>query len=188
MTVGRFLLALALLAAAARSVPAQLGDAGAQTVTLLSQVRHQDHYKAIVRIPPPAGGKAARRVGAISEHTLRFGGMNLEGEADWLEVPYAHGSRSQIKDLGALEWSEVYDVPILHASAAAHPGPIELNYSTGSLKISPENVLVKAVAGHLYLVHFKDEDSDFYLMFRVESLKPKDECKLSWKYVPSPEP
>jgi hypothetical protein len=35
MTVGRFLLALSLLAGAARAAPAQLGDAGTQTVTLL---------------------------------------------------------------------------------------------------------------------------------------------------------
>lgn len=188
MTVGRFLLALSLLAAAARSAPAQLGDAGTQTVTLFSQFKHHDHDKAVMRVRPPAGVKSARRVGAVSDHTLRFGGMNLDGDGDWLEVPYAHGSRSQIKDLGKLEWSEVYDVPILHASVAPHPGPVELSYSSGSLKISPENVMVKALAGHLYLVRFKDEDSDFYLMFRVESLKPNDECKLSWKYVPSPEP
>lgn len=188
MTFARFLLALTLLATPAGAVPAQLGDAGTQTVTLLSQEKHKDYEKAVMRIQSPAGGRSARRVGVVSDHTLRFGGMNLDGEGDWLEVPFAHGSRSQIKDLGELQWSEVYDVPILHASAAPHPGPVELNYSGGSLKISPENVLVKAVAGHLYLVRFKDEDSDFYLMFRVEALKPKDECKLSWKHVPSPEP
>src|SRR5918992_1390258 len=137
MTFARFLVALALLASAARAVPAQLGDAGTQTVTLLSQEKHQDYAKAVVRIQPPAGGKSARRVGVVSDHTLRFGGMNLDGEGDWLEVPFAHGSRSQIKDLGELQWSEVYDVPILHASASPHPGPVELNYSGGSLKISP---------------------------------------------------
>jgi hypothetical protein len=39
----------------------------------------------------------------------------------------------------------------------------------------------------LYLVHSKDEDRDLYVMFRVEAMKPGDECTITWKQVHSPE-
>jgi hypothetical protein len=46
---------------------------------------------------------------------------------------------------------------------------------------------VRAVAGHMYVLHVKEERADYYAMFRVESLGAAGECNLSWKRVPSPE-
>ena len=55
------------------------------------------------------------------------------------------------------------------------------------IKVAPEGVLVRAVVGHMYVVHSKDENRDLYVMFRVEAVKPGDECTLTWRQVPSPE-
>lgn len=197
MNAGRFLLTLSLLAASAAHIPPparaarppQLSGADAQKVTLRSHHKHQDYEKAVVRVEPPAPRKGGARAG-LGNHTLRYGGINIDAGNGWIDVPHAHGSRSQIKDLGALDWSEVFDVPFLHASTTPHPGGLRFDFSAGdgSVRVTPENVMAKVEVGHLYLVHFKDDEADFYLMFRVESVKPGDECTLSWKYVPSPEP
>ena len=55
------------------------------------------------------------------------------------------------------------------------------------IRSTPENTLVKAIVGHMYLLHAKANDRDFYVMFRVGSLKSGDEVIISWKIVPSPE-
>ena len=55
------------------------------------------------------------------------------------------------------------------------------------IKVAPEGVLVRAVVGHMYVVHSKDENRGLYVMFRVEAVKPGDECTLTWRQVPSPE-
>ena len=54
----------------------------------------------------------------------------------------------------------------------------------GKPKIDP--VFTKAVPGHLYVIHVVDELSDFYALFRVESLEKGDRCTLSWRLIPAP--
>ncbi len=54
----------------------------------------------------------------------------------------------------------------------------------GKPKIDP--VYVKAMVGHLYVIHVVDEASDFYALFRVESLERGDHCTISWKLIPAP--
>jgi hypothetical protein len=56
----------------------------------------------------------------------------------------------------------------------------------GKPKVDP--IFTKAAAGHLYVVHVVDEVSDFYVLFRVESLERGDNCTISWKLIPAPTP
>ena len=161
--------------------------AAPQTATLLSQIKHKDFAKANFNFGLAARGDSESPQ-TRNVYDVRYGGISLNGDNDWLDVPISHGSRSQIKDLGELSWSDVYDVPFLHANPVPHSGGMSLSQDSGKrLKVSPEGVLVKAVVGHMYLVHSKDGDRDLYAMFRVEALKPGDECRISWKLVPSPE-
>jgi hypothetical protein len=61
-------------------------------------------------------------------------------------------------------------------------------YDAGTvIQRSPEGVLVKAVLGHMYLLHSQHDSIDLYVLFRVDEMKPSDECTISWKVVPSPE-
>jgi hypothetical protein len=77
---------------------------------------------------------------------------------------------SRIQDIGALNWSDVFQVPVL----SAHPVPTR----------EPD---VTAIVGHLYVVHTKDTETDLYALFRVEALAPGQSVTISWKSVRSPE-
>jgi hypothetical protein len=163
-------------------------EAVAHQVTLLSQIKHQDFAKANYNFKLGVRGDSETPP-TRNIYDVRYGGSALDGDDDWLDVPINQGSRSQIKDLGALEWFNVYDVPILYASPVAHTGEMSLSYDNGKLlKVSPEGTIVKAIVGHMYLVHSKYEGNDLYAMFRVEAIKlDEGECTISWKLVPSPE-
>jgi hypothetical protein len=153
---------------------------------LLSQNKHQDFARASFNFGLGVRGDS-ESPSTRNVYDVRFGGFSPDGD-DWLDVPISHGSRSQIRDLGELGWSDVYDIPFLHASPVRHNGIWSLSPGPGdSITVSPEGVLVRAVIGHMYLVHTKDGERDFYSMFRVEAVKPGDECTITWKLVPSPE-
>ena len=77
---------------------------------------------------------------------------------------------SRIQHLGALNWSDSFQVPVL----PAYPVPTR-------------DPSVTAVVGHMYVVHTKDTETDLYFLFRVESLDPKKSVTISWKSVRSPE-
>jgi hypothetical protein len=49
-----------------------------------------------------------------------------------------------------------------------------------------DSVWVKAVGGHLYVIHVIDDTRDFYALFRVEELQRGDSCTISWKLIPEP--
>ncbi len=181
---------LAIIFGAAGKVEAQeidLSRIEAQTVTLLSKSKHKDEDRSWFSFRQGVRGevKLPNR-GAYRD--LRYGGITDNGDNHWFEVSMGKASRSRLKDLGELNWSDVYHVPILLASPMPHSGPVRFTYKDGKLtEISPEGVNIRAVAGHLYVMHLKNGDADFYVMFRVESLEPGGVCHLSWKRVPSPE-
>lgn len=114
---------------------------------------------------------------------IRYGGLTLNGTNDWLEVVDFAGTRSVIKDLGAMSWSEVTTVPLLEPAPAPHGRGITV---TSRRIVSPQNVHVKAVPGHVYLLRVKDSKDNYQVLLRVESLDPKGECTLSWKRVSTP--
>lgn len=128
--------------------------------------------------PPAEGGRATSR-----RFDIRYGGMSWNGTSDWLEVVDRRGTWSVIKDLGALSWSELTSVPVLPPSPVPHDGGVHVR--NGRI-VAPQNVFVKAVPGHMYVLRIKDEWSDYHVVFRVESLDPGGECTLSWKRVRSP--
>jgi hypothetical protein len=124
---------------------------------------------------------------ARSVHDVRYGGLSYDSE-DRFDVPIYPGTRSKIIDLGALNWADVFDVPILYANPEPYDGMRSDSFDNGKLVRSlPENTMVKVVVGHMYLLHTKDKERDLYVMFRVESLKTGDEVTITWKVVPSPE-
>jgi hypothetical protein len=90
---------------------------------------------------------------------------------DAFDVTMVTDDCSRIKDLGELNWTDNFDVPALPA------------YQEPTREPS-----VKAIVGHMYLVHNKDRDSDHYALFRVESLEPGVSVTISWKLIRAPEP
>jgi hypothetical protein len=45
---------------------------------------------------------------------------------------------------------------------------------------------VKAIVGHVYVIHVVDDLNDFYALFRVEALERGDNCTISWKRITAP--
>ena len=114
---------------------------------------------------------------------IRYGGLTWNGTNDWLEVADYQGTQSVIKDLGAMSWAEVISVPLLQPAPTPHAGGVHVR---NRRMVSPLNVFVKAVPGHMYLLRIKDAKDDYQVLFRVESIDPAGECTLSWKRVPTP--
>jgi len=55
----------------------------------------------------------------------------------------------------------------------------------GKPKVDP--IFVKAVVGHMYVIHVVDEMRDFYALFRVDALERGDRCSFSWRIIKAPE-
>jgi hypothetical protein len=78
--------------------------------------------------------------------------------------------RSRIKNLGKYGWTDGFIVPSLPAYEEPEREPS-----------------VKAIEGHIYLVHSRDRDNDFYALFRVEKLLPGESVDITWKIIAKPE-
>jgi hypothetical protein len=55
----------------------------------------------------------------------------------------------------------------------------------GKPKVDP--LFVKAIAGHVYVIHVVDDSRDFYALFRVDALERGDYCTISWKLISDPQ-
>jgi len=159
------------------------------TVTLYSRTKYKD--------PDGGYGRSAFsfKHGLRSDEDIKvthnnfdllYGNVDLEGDADWFQVTMVTDDRSRIKDLGELEWSNIFDVPILEAAPEPHKG-MTPDFKTKNLAESSDWQVAKVKVGHIYVVHSKDTMSEGYALFRVDELVPNDSVSISWKTVPSPE-
>jgi hypothetical protein len=140
-----------------------------QTVTLLARRKHDgyDNYtRAAFSFKYGINGDDALKV-TRNNWDMLFGN---NPSSDDFDVTMVVDDCSRIKDLGELNWFDAFTVPALPA------------YSKPARETS-----VKAVIGHIYLVHVKDSDNEHYALFRVESLVPRESVIITWKLVASPE-
>jgi hypothetical protein len=56
----------------------------------------------------------------------------------------------------------------------------------GKPKVDP--IYVKAIVGHMYVIHVVDDTKDFYVLFRVEGIERGDNCTISWRLIDAPQP
>jgi hypothetical protein len=164
-------------------------DVEPKTVTLYSRAKYKDKFegygKSTFSFKHGVRGDVGREI-TRNNYELQYGNLNLNGDSDWFGVTMVTDDCSRIKDLGELNWSDIFDVPFLPASIEPQKG-ISLSFKTKNFEESSNGQVTKVVAGHIYVLHSKDSDSDFYTLFRVEKLVPSDEVTISWKVVPSPE-
>jgi hypothetical protein len=67
------------------------------------------------------------------------------------------------------------------------PQPIELGQPSPRRNLKPGTpTYVKAIAGHMYVIHVVDDENDFYALFRVDQLLRGDSCLVSWKVIDAP--
>ena len=102
----------------------------------------------------------------LNNWDLLFGNSPL---TDAFDVTMVVDDRSRIKDLGKLNWGDQFTVPRLPAYEEPEREPS-----------------LKAVEGHLYLVHTRDTHTNRYALFRVEKLDPGKSVEITWKVIPAP--
>ena len=88
---------------------------------------------------------------------------------DTFEVSMIVDDRSRIKDLGRHSWGDRLKIPTLSAYEEPEREPA-----------------VKAIEGHVYMVHSRDTDTDLYVLFRVEKHVPGESVEITWKLIPPP--
>lgn len=140
-----------------------------RTVTLQARkkIGNSDNYRqAAFSFKYRVNGDAAMSI-IRNNWDVLFGNGPL---ADAFDVTMVTDDCSRIKDLGAFKWTDAFNVPVLPAYAQPTHEPS-----------------VKAVVGHMYVVHTKDRDNDHYALFRVESLDPGKTVTISWKVILAPE-
>ena len=142
------------------------------------------------------------KYGRLKEDTngqceLFYGGLSIGGETSFL-LPGFEGTRNVMRDLGAHQWEDSFEVPVLeplpklakgeHRTVVvdASGGPHN-KISTDKNTIDVARISAKAVPGHIYLVHVKDEAADFYTMFRVEEIDAPGQCTIVWRLVLTPQ-
>jgi hypothetical protein len=155
------------------------------TATLFSRAKYKDKFedygKSTVSFKYGVRSDHVGREVTHSHYELQYGQINWNGDSDWFTVTRATDDRSRIKDLGVLKWSDIVEIPLLPASTELEGINMPSKGHKGSSNVA------RVVVGHLYVVHSKDSNSDFYTLFRVDNLIPSDEVTISWKVVPSPE-
>ena len=162
-------------------------DTDPQTVTLYSRIKHKfDGYGKSAFSFKHGLRSDIGKERTKNNYEISYGGISINGDSDWFKVTMVTDDCSRIKDLGELNWSDIFDVPILQASIEPHKG-IRTPLKTETFEESSNGQITRVTAGHIYVVHSKDFDSDFYTLFRVDKLIPSDEVTISWKIVPSPE-
>jgi hypothetical protein len=138
-----------------------------QSAYHFSLMARSDNWPAIVR----------------SDAVLYYGSMSMNGDSDWFSVSGGGPRLTRIKDLGAKQWTEVEATPFVPVTPHSSDG-IRAPRRDQSYEESSEGRVTKIVLGHLYVIHFKNEQEDFYVMLRVDELVPSDRCRISWRVVP----
>jgi hypothetical protein len=137
------------------------------------------------------------KVGALKKDAngrwdLGYGFANIGGD-EWFILFSSTQTRTVIKDLGELKWSDSFAIPVLEPLPKlreTEPRHITVDASAGTGKKweKTTNIMAKVVVGHIYVLHIKDPRSDFYVAFRVEDFKPGEYCTITWKRAPTPRP
>jgi hypothetical protein len=122
---------------------------------------------------------------------LGYGLLQI-GNEDWFSVSGIDGARSVIEDLGKLGWSDPFKVPVLEPLPELKEGEkrqitVDASGDTHEAWKKSTKIFARAEVDHMYVVHVKDRQSDFYAMFHLEQLEQGKYCTISWKRVPTPE-
>jgi len=116
---------------------------------------------------------------------LVYGNISINRDTDWFALSTGGDDSSRIKDLGEMQWADVSDAPFLPANPRSSRG-FRLPGKGMSFEQSSDGQITRAVAGHMYVVHIRNNGAEFYAMFRVDSLVPSDHCTISWRVMRSP--
>ncbi|MBI4470285.1 MAG: hypothetical protein HY650_13285 [Acidobacteria bacterium] len=132
-----------------------------------------------------------RKVASDGQWDLGYGFAAINNE-DWFILHNSNENRTVIRDLGEFNWSDPFKVPVLEplpllAKGEKRQVTVDASADTGRLWGKTVNIMAKVVGGHLYVMRIKDEETDFYALFRVEVFEQGSYCTISWRIIPAPE-
>ena len=192
------------------SAQVQQPTTGVWTVTLYSPNKYQhDQSRALFDFQL---GILAQRHG---HWDVGYGLLYAGEEFDWFQSSAGQDNRSVIKDLGEHAWTDGLAVPTVEPLVKLKPGEqrqitVDTSGADGAdgapgadgdgvvrQRVGPQRpkndgkpkvdpIFVRAIVGHLYVIHVVDDSRDFYALFRVESLQRGDNCTISWKLIEAP--
>ena len=122
---------------------------------------------------------------------LGYGFLNMSDE-DWFMVgTIDRDKRSVMKELGKYDWSDSFNVPVLQPLPELKEGQtrtigVDSSGDTHKPWAQSTSDFAKAKVGYMYLVHVKDAQSDFYVLFRVEEMVQRERCTITWARIPDP--
>jgi hypothetical protein len=163
------LIAIGLLLIGIASARQQPADSEIKSATLVTRTKEKgvDNYPyATFSFALGGNGPDIQKL-CRNNWDIIFGNSPLP---DAFDVHLVTDDRSRIQDLGGFDWSDQFEVPTLDAYDEPKREPS-----------------VKAIEGHLYLVHSRDTNSDLYALFRVEKLEPGKSVDITWKTIPPPQ-
>jgi hypothetical protein len=168
-----------------------LAASGLQSVTLYPPVnpetKQYDEGKSLFSFKRGALKEVTK---STKDWDLGYGFMAI-AEEDWFTLHFGPDNRSVIRDLGEFRWQDTFDIPVLE------PRPPADKSEQRQSKVITSNVhdawarsgeYAKVVLNHVYLMHVKDQCSDFYVMFRVDEFEQHKRCTISWRLLPAPSP
>ena len=122
---------------------------------------------------------------------LGYGFLNISDE-DWFMVgTISRDKRSVMKELGKYDWTDSFNIPVLQPLPELKEGQnrtigVDASADTHKPWAQDTSDFAKAKVGYMYLVHVKDTQSDFYVLFRVEEMVQREHCTISWARLPEP--
>jgi hypothetical protein len=200
---------LSLSARAQTTAPQAASEPGVRRVTLYGPQAHgQDTSRALFSFKTGEYGQS---------WDLNYGSLYVNEDHDWFEVPTREGVRTAFRDLGAHDWADSFEVPVVEPFPELKEGEqrtVRIDVSgadgedgapgadgDGVVRPDPrprrpkndgvpkvDPIFVKAEVGHMYVIRVVEGDEDFYVLFRVESLVRGDNSTISWKRVSAPGP
>jgi hypothetical protein len=146
--------------------PIQSEDIRSGTLLKRKKVEGQDNYPFATYSFEFGGNGTEMRQQCRNDWDLLFGNSPL---SDAFDVTMVTDDRSRIRDLGKLNWTDNFKTPRLPAYEEPEHEPS-----------------VKAIEGHIYIVHTRDTDTDLYALFRVEKLTTGEKVEITWKLISPP--
>ncbi len=124
------------------------------------------------------------------EWDLGYGFLSI-GEEEWFTLHFGRENRSVIKDIGEFDWDKPITIPVLEPRPVIEKGnekPVTIDASADTHKswAAATNNMAKVALHHMYALHLKDANDDFYVLFRVEELEPHKHCTISWRRAETP--
>ena len=118
---------------------------------------------------------------ARNRFDLHYGIFSLNGDADWFTTEFEADDRSRIRNLGALEWRDLGDLPEIEPNDKLYG--LSVSDDDAELEQLSHGTTAKAREGHIYLIRTKNSHSDLVSLVRVDRLVPGKTCRITWRLV-----